>query len=165
DVIPLGSGIAVVANDTWTALKARRAVKVEWDDGRNEFLSSDLIRASFARQLEQRGNVASGGTAAGVIAASNNVVTADYELPFAAHVPMEPINCTAHVRADGTDVWVPTQGPSMVQQQVVQLVQQPSAAVRIHVTMMGGGFGRRTAQMEDMIGEAVALSLTMRAPG
>lgn len=163
DVVQFESGMAVLAVDTWSALKGRSALKVEWNAGPNAALTSDGIRKQFTAQLADTGKVFTDrGDALAALASASNVVTADYELPFAAHATMEPMNCTAHVRADGVDVWVPTQAPTNFQVMAAQLAGVAPSAVKLHVTMVGGGFGRRSRP--DVLQDAVRLSKLAGAP-
>jgi isoquinoline 1-oxidoreductase beta subunit len=163
DVVQFESGLAVLAADTWSALKGRNALKVEWDAGPNAALTSAEIRRQFTAQLSEPGkSAANKGDVAAALAGATNVVNADYELPFAAHATMEPMNCTAHVRADGVDVWVPTQSPTSFQATAAQIVGVSPSAVKLHVTMVGGGFGRRARP--DVLQDAVRLSKLVGAP-
>ena len=166
DVVQLPYGVAVLATDTWSALKGRKALKVDWDDAANTGVSSATIRKQF---LDAAGiSVAPypnavRGDAPGAIAAASNTITADYELPYAAHATMEPMNCTAHVRADGADVWVPTQAPTRSQAAAAQITGLPVKSVKLHVMMVGGGFGRRSPT-DDFLTDAVLLSKATGAP-
>jgi isoquinoline 1-oxidoreductase beta subunit len=163
DVVQFESGLAVLATDTWSALKGREALKVEWNAGANATLTSEEIRRNFSAQLAESGKMFTNrGDAAAALASSTNVITADYELPFAAHATMEPMNCTAHVRADGVDVWVPTQAPTSFQTTAAQIAGVSPSAVKLNVTMVGGGFGRRSRP--DVLLDAVRLSKLAGAP-
>ncbi len=163
DVVQFESGLAVLATDTWSALKGRAALKVEWNAGANASLTSDEIRRRFTAQLAESGKMFTNrGDAAAALASSTNVISADYELPFAAHATMEPMNCTAHVRADGVDVWVPTQAPTSFQTTAAQIAGVSPSAVKLNVTMVGGGFGRRSRP--DVLLDAVRLSKLAGAP-
>jgi isoquinoline 1-oxidoreductase beta subunit len=163
DVVQFESGIAVLAIDTWTALKGRKALKVVWDDGPNAAVSSADIRAQFTAMAANAGMVATNkGDADAVLKSASNTINVDYELPFAAHATMEPMNCTAHVRADGADVWAPTQAPSSFQTTAAQIAGLSPSAVKLHVTMVGGGFGRRSRP--DVLRDAVLLSKLSGAP-
>ncbi len=163
DVVQFESGLAVLATDTWSALKGREALKVEWNAGANASLSSEEIRRQFSAQLAESGKMFTNrGDANAALASSTSVITADYELPFAAHATMEPMNCTAHVRADGVDVWVPTQAPTSFQTTAAQIAGVRPSAVKLNVTMVGGGFGRRSRP--DVLLDAVRLSKLANAP-
>ncbi len=120
----------------------------------NASLTSDDIRRAFAAQLASPGkSFTNRGDASAALAAAASTVVADYELPFAAHATMEPMNCTADVRADGVDVWAPTQAPTNFQTFAARTAGVAPGAVRLHVTMVGGGFGRRSRT--DVLADAV----------
>ena len=163
DVVEFENGVAVLANDTWSALKGRKALVVEWDDGANVALSSAGLRQQYTTLMGSAANVAATrGDPEALLRSSAASITADYELPFAAHATMEPMNCTAHVRADGCEVWASTQGPTGVQQTVAQLLGIPQKSVTVHVMMVGGGFGRKSNN--DPVIDAVRLSKIVNAP-
>ena len=163
DVIEFESGVAVLATDTWAALKGRRALQVEWDHGPNAAATSASIREAFTKLSHESGAVARNeGNAPAALTAASSTLQAVYELPFAAHATMEPMNCTAHVRADGCDVWAPTQAPTAFQQTAARLAGVPVSAVKLHVTMVGGGFGRRSRT--DVLEDAVRLSKRVGVP-
>lgn len=165
DVVQFQNGIAVLASDTWSALKGRKALTIEWDDAANAGLSSDGIRKQFTTLAGTAGAVQNGqrGDVAAALQSAANAITVDYELPYAAHATMEPMNCTAHVRADGADVWVPTQGPTSSQTAAANIAGLPVKSVKLHVTMVGGGFGRRS-RTDDFLDDAVRLSKMTGAP-
>jgi isoquinoline 1-oxidoreductase beta subunit len=162
-VVPFERGVGVVADSYWTALAARRELKIRWNEGPHAGLSS----ASIARQLE---SLADGpglaprrrGDAAAALASAARTLEARYEFPFLAHATLEPMNCTAHVRPGGCEIWAPTQHPQLLQQMAARLLGLAPADVRVHVTLLGGGFGRRA--MPDFALEAVQLSKAAGAP-
>ena len=163
DVVTFESGIAVLAVDTWSALKGRRILDVEWSDSPNAGVSSADIRSAFVELAGSTGPVARNeGDADAALGSASNILSADYELPFAAHATMEPMNCTAHVRADGADVWASTQAPTNFQRTAAQIAGLNASAVRLHVMMVGGGFGRRSRT--DVLEDAVRLSKLTGAP-
>src|SRR6266566_5871939 len=157
------AGVAVVADTYWHAVQGRRALDIEWDEGEAAALGSDGIRAEFARLAEQPGVEArKDGDAAGALAGAAKRVEAVYEVPFLHHATMEPMNCTAHVRADGCDVWAPTQNQTRAQEVAAEAAGLPKEKVRIHTTLLGGGFGRRLES--DVVAEAGRLSKAAGAP-
>src|SRR5262249_10352176 len=89
-------------------------------------------------------------------------VEAVYELPFAAHVCMEPMNCTVHIRPDGAEAWVPTQAPQWAQGAIAQIAGLPPEKVIVHTTLMGGGFGRR--YQADFVMEAAQVAKASGKP-
>src|SRR5881398_422113 len=138
------AGVAVVADTYRQAVTGRRALEIQWDEGDAASLDSDGIRAQFVKLAEQPGVEArKDGDAAASLAGAAKKVEAVYEVPFLHHATMEPMSCTAHVRADGCDVWAPTQNQSDAQRVAAELTGVPNEKVRIHTTFLGGGFGRR----------------------
>lgn len=157
------NAVAVVADSYWHALAARRALTVEWNDGPNGSLDSAAIRARLAQLAEKPGIPArTEGDAGAAMKGAAKTIEAVYEVPYLAHATMEPMNCTAHVRADGCDVWAPTQGQSGTQQVAAEVAGLSPEQVRVHTTYLGGGFGRRSET--DFVAEAVHLSRVMGAP-
>ncbi len=139
-------GVAVVANSTYTAMQARKALKIEWNSGPHAAESSESIRKEFRRLVDSPMKVVvnQGDAEAAISSAPQEYkVEADYELPFQAHATMEPMNCTVHVRKDGVEVWAPAQGPELTQGTVAQVCGVPVDKVKVNTTLMGGGFGRR----------------------
>jgi isoquinoline 1-oxidoreductase beta subunit len=163
DVIQISSGVAVVADNTWTAMEGRRALDVKWDEGPNANVTSDGIRKLFTERSTEPGPVArkEGDAAAGLEGAAKKIEAA-YEVPFLAHATMEPQNCTAHVRADRCDVWVPTQSQTKSQNVAAEITGLDPSAVFIHTTFLGGGFGRRFES--DFTAEAVEVSKAIGGP-
>src|SRR5947208_12793566 len=158
------AGIAVVADSYWQAVTGRRALQIQWDEGDAASLDSDGIRAQFVKLAEQPGVEArKDGDAAGTLAgAAGKKIEAVYEVPFLHHATMEPMTCTAHVRADGCDVWVPTQNQTRAQEVAAEITGLPKEQVRVHTTFLGGGFGRRLEP--DFVSEAVRVSKAAGAP-
>ena len=157
------AGIAVVADTYWQAVTGRRALEIQWDEGDAASLDSDGIRAQFVKLAEQPGVEArKDGDAAASFAGAAKKVEAVYEVPFLHHATMEPMTCTAHVRADGCDVWVPTQNQTRAQEVAAEITGLPKEQVRIHTTFLGGGFGRRLES--DFVSEAVRVSKAAGAP-
>jgi isoquinoline 1-oxidoreductase beta subunit len=162
-VVPISTGIAVVADNTWSAMEGRRALEIQWNEGENATLSSERLTKMFADLMAQPGAEARKvGDASSALASAAKKIESVYEVPFLAHAPMEPLNCTADVRSDGCDVWASTQGQSAAQQVAQRVTGLPAEKVRVHTLYMGGGFGRRTAP--DYMGEAVEISKAAGAP-
>jgi len=156
------AGVAVVADTYWHAFQGRKALEIEWDEGEATSLDSDGIRAMLARRAEPAVEARKDGDAATALAGAARRVEAVYEVPFLHHATMEPMNCTAHVRADGCDVWAPTQNQTRAQEVTAELAGLPKETVRIHTTFLGGGFGRRLEP--DFVSEAVRVSQAVGAP-
>jgi len=157
------AGVAVVADTYWQAVQGRRALEIEWDEGEAAGLDSVGIRAQLATLAERPGVVAQTmGDPAAALAGAARHIEAVYEVPFLHHATMEPMNCTAHVRADGVEVWAPTQNQGDAQRVAAVVTGLASEKVRIHTTFSGGGFGRRLEP--DFVSEAVRVSKAVAAP-
>jgi isoquinoline 1-oxidoreductase subunit beta len=163
NVIQISSGVAVIADSTWTAMQGRRALDVKWDEGANAQVSSESISKLFAERAAQSGVEArKEGDAAAALSSAAKKIDAVYEAPFLAHATMEPQNCTAEVRADRCDVWAPTQFQTMSQGVAAKICELKPEAVFIHTTFLGGGFGRKAGT--DFVIEAVETSKAIGAP-
>ncbi len=159
----IGDGVAVLAKGTWAAFRGREALRVTWDEGPLATLDSAVIRAKFAELAKRPGQTTrkqGGGGAA--LAAAARTIEAIYEVPYLAHTPMEPMNCTAHVRRDACEVWVPTQSGSGAHQAAAKAAGLEPGAVTVHMTLIGGGFGARHRQ--DYVVQAVLLSKAAGVP-
>ena len=157
------AGVAVVADSYWQAVTARRALQIEWDAGDAGALSSESVRSQLAALAAQPAVVAQTiGDAAAALAGAAKRIEAVYEVPFVHHATMEPMNCTAHVRADGADIWAPTQNQEHAQKVAAQVTGLPLEQVRIHTMFSGGGFGRRLEP--DFVSEAARVSKAVGAP-
>jgi isoquinoline 1-oxidoreductase subunit beta len=164
DVVPVTNGVAVVATSTWAALKGRKALKVEWDEGPMVAVSSAQISKEYAELAKQPGLEAkkAGDVEAALAAAGGKTLEAVYEVPFLEHACMEPMNCTAQITADGVTLWVPTQSPGGHQALAAKLAGVPPEKVTVHTTMLGGGFGRRGEP--DFVTDAVDTAKAVKAP-
>src|SRR4249920_3244383 len=162
-VVQISNGVAVVADNYWTASKGAQALEIKWDEGKLATLNSADILKKYAELAKQPGKVARNqGNVDTALAASPKKFERVFEAPFLAHATMEPMNCTADVRADGCDVWVPTQGQTASHQAAIAASGLPADKVKIHTTYLGGGFGRRGEA--DFVTEAVETSKAVGAP-
>jgi isoquinoline 1-oxidoreductase beta subunit len=163
DVIQLDVGIAVVADSTWAAFEGRKALTITWDEGRYSNQSSAAIWKSFEEASKSRGSTENyEGDAETSFDAAPTKVEAAYYAPLIAHAPMEPMNCVADVRADRCEIWAPTQSPQGAQNEAVRILGLPIDKVTVHVTLIGGAFGRRL--QSDYVSEAVKVSKAAGAP-
>src|ERR1700686_1326152 len=150
-VLQISTGVAVVADNTWSAMEGRNALQITWDEGANAKNSSDAIRKLYQGRMEQTGVIArKDGDADGAMPGTAKKVEAVYEVPFLAHATMEPMNCTADVRADGCDIYAPTQFQTFAQMTGAKITGLKPEQVKIHTTYLGGGFGRR-AELDFLI--------------
>jgi CO/xanthine dehydrogenase Mo-binding subunit len=163
-VVAVDAGVAVVADGFWPAKLGRDALAIEWSEGPNATLSSATIRAACLAAMEgdDAATAAARGDVDAAFGRAARTLTATCEFPFLAHATMEPMNCTAHVRADACDIWAPTQNQAGARQVGVDVTGLPFEAVRVHTTLLGGGFGRRVEM--DFVTEAVQVSQAVGAP-
>src|SRR5271166_4217755 len=135
------SAVAVVADSVWGAMEGRRVLNVTWDDGPNKDLNTAAVMASLKQAASKKGgNLYSAGEPAKV---SGRHIAAEYTLPFMAHAPMEPGNCTAYYQGANCELWAPTQVPQDCRDSVAPAIGLDPDRVKVNVTLMGGGFGRR----------------------
>ncbi len=162
-VVQISSGVAVVGDGYWPAKQGRDALQVTWDEGPVAQVSTASISRLFAERAAQDGAVARhDGDAVTALASAAQRIEAVYEMPFLAHATMEPMNCTAHVRGDGVDIWAPTQFQTGAQMIGAQIGGVAPEKVAVHTTYLGGGFGRRFEL--DFIAEALETSKGAQAP-
>jgi len=166
-VVPISSGlspgVAVVAVNTWTAMKGREVLKVVWDPGPHQNFNSEDFFAEMRTAVAQDGYmVRDEGNAPNAIVSSASKIEATYEFPYQAHAPLEPMNCISDVRKDSCEIWVPSQCPNEAQKEAAQMLGLAPEAVTVHVTMLGGGFGRRL--FSDYVHETVELSRSVGKP-
>jgi isoquinoline 1-oxidoreductase subunit beta len=163
-VLTTDSGVVVVAEQFWQALQARKALKITWDPGPNARLDNAAIRALLEKTAAAGPGLTArnDGDVAAAFKSAKQVLHALYELPLLAHATMEPMNCTADVRADGCDLYVGTQVQQGAQVTAATAAGLTPAQVRVHTTLLGGGFGRRLEV--DFIPAAVQASKAVAAP-
>jgi isoquinoline 1-oxidoreductase beta subunit len=156
-------GVAVVADDTWAAMKGRRALAIQWTRGVDPAFDSDTFLEGLPRALDSASvRVRHEGNVDAPIRDAVRRHEATYVFPFQAHATMEPMNCTADVRADRAEIWAPTQTDVRTLAQIVRVTGLPENAVTMHCVMMGGGFGRRL--FSDYAAEAAEVSKAVGAP-
>lgn len=162
DVIAIPTGVAVVAEKYWQALRAAKDVTVRWSEGHTS-LDDEALRAAFRQRLGSAGKAyRNDGDFAAAYENAPRKLEAIYELPFLAHATLEPQNATAIVKDGRCEVWAPTQAVGLAAAVVRQITGFSDDAITIHQTMIGGGFGRRAAQ--DYVAEVVHLAVRLRRP-
>jgi isoquinoline 1-oxidoreductase beta subunit len=143
-VVKLDDAVAVVADHMGAAKKGLAALKIEWDEGPHAKLSTGDVAAELEQATLKPGAVAQAiGDVDKAIAGAATKVEAIYQLPFLAHATMEPMNCTAHVRQDGCEIWIGSQALARVQAMAAKTAGLPLDKVTVHNHLIGGGFGRR----------------------
>jgi isoquinoline 1-oxidoreductase beta subunit len=144
DVVRLKNAVAVIGDHFWAAKQGLAAANPQWDDGPNATLNSQEAWRDLADGTNKPGVVAvDRNDAPGKIGAAKTRLEAIYQLPYLSHAPMEPINTTLHIRADGADLWVGTQVPVRAQDAVAKAAGLKPEQVTVHNFIMGGAFGRR----------------------
>jgi isoquinoline 1-oxidoreductase beta subunit len=163
DVVAISNGVAVIADNTWSAMQGKRALSVHWDEGAMAQTSSRSIREMMIDLVSKPGAIArKEGDGAAALSGAARSLNAVYEAPYLAHAPMEPLNCVAHVRADSCEVWASTQIQTSAQQTAAKITGLSPKNVQVHTMYLGGGFGRRGGA--DYIGEAVEIAQHVSVP-
>lgn len=157
-------GVAVLADDTWSALKGRKALRVEWAPGSGTPFDSDRFLSELPAALESKHRypVRSEGDADAAIRNSSRKLSARYSFPFQVHAPLETQCCTADVRSDRAEIWVPTQTDVRTLKQASRVSGLAEDLITVHPTLIGGAFGRRL--FADFVAETVQLSHELKQP-
>ena len=159
---PLG-GVAVIADNTWAAFQGRKKLRIEWNDGPNATYNSDQFKKELLETARSQGKVVRvEGDVDAEFAKSGRTFEAEYYVPHLAHATMEPPVAVAEYRDGKVTVWAPTQNPQGVQEIVAQAVGTRKEDVTCHVTLLGGGFGRKS--FNDFAAEAAVLSKKLARP-
>ena len=153
---PLG-GIAVIARNTWAAIKGREALKIEWDDGANAGYNSIAYRQELEAAARQPGKVVrNSGDIEQAMASADSSLEAAYYLPHLAQSPMEPMVAIARFQGGHCEAWAPSQAPQVTRERIAERLGIGFEQVRVNVTLLGGGFGRKSKP--DFILEAAILA-------
>ncbi len=164
-VVAVPSGVAVVADGVWAAKQGREALAIEWDHGALAALDSAEQGENYAALAAEKGATArKDGDTAAAFAGATTKIEGTFDLPYLAHAAMEPVNATAHVRADRVEVWAPTQFQSVDVLNAAKAAGVAPEKVTLHTTLLGGGFGRKANPASDFIVEAVEVSKAVGAP-
>ena len=158
---PLG-GVAVIADNTWSAFQGRKKLKITWDNGPNESYDSVQYKKELRETAHQPGKVIRSVGDSDKAFPTTNVFEADYYVPLLAHAPMEPMVALAEFKDGKVTAWAPTQNPQAVQAIVSSELGIPKEDVICHVTLLGGGFGRKSKP--DYVAEAAVLSKKLGRP-
>ncbi len=156
-------GVAVIAQNTWAAMKGRAALEIQWNDGPNSAYDSDVYRAALSKSVNAPGTAARDlGDIDKALATASRLVDAEYHVPHLLHVPMEPPAALAHFHDGECEIWASTQNPQAARSNVAKVLEIDEAKVTVNVTFIGGGFGRKSKA--DFVAEAALLSREMKAP-
>ncbi|MCW1243646.1 xanthine dehydrogenase family protein molybdopterin-binding subunit [Pseudomonas sp. SAICEU22] len=153
---PLG-GVAVVAKNTWAAIKGREALKIQWDDGPNAGYDSVAYRKELEAAARQPGKVLrSTGDLDDALAKADSTLEASYYLPHLSQSPMEPMVAVARFQDGQCEAWAPSQAPQVTRERVAERLGIPFEKVTVNITLLGGGFGRKSKP--DFVVEAAVLA-------
>ncbi len=165
DVVQVESGVAVVADDFWSTKLGREALEIIWDEGVNATLSTERMREQYRDLTKKPGVVARReGDSEEQLRKAANRISAEYEVPYLAHAPMETLNCLVDLRADRCDIWTGTQFQSVDRDAAAQIAGLRPEDVKIHNAFLGGGFGRRANPQSDFVSEAVRVAREIKKP-
>lgn len=145
-VVKVPTGLAVVADTTWAAIKGREALATSttWDEGAGQgFNSASLEAKSRAALTGPADEARSQGDVEKVLSAAARVLEAEYSFPYQAHATVEPMNATVQIQADGAELWTGTQSPNKAQSTAATALGLKAEQVKVNVALIGGGFGRR----------------------
>jgi isoquinoline 1-oxidoreductase beta subunit len=163
-VVQVPAGVAVVADNFWAAKTGRDALKIDWNLGPGASINSVALRQEYKRLAGTAGPIAAKG---GDISASDSAkptVDVEYDLPYLAHAPMEPLNCVAKVGKDSVELWLGTQFQTNDQAAAAEVAGLKPEQVTVHTTFLGGAFGRRATGSSHLVREAVAVAKAAGVP-
>lgn len=157
---PLG-GVAVIASNTWAAIQGRNALKIEWDNGIHASYDSTAYKAELEAAVREPGKVVrQQGDVDAALQGAAKRLEAEYYLPHLAQAPMEPPAATARIVKGHCEIWTCTQAPQLTRDKVAKWLKLPEDKVTVNVTLLGGGFGRKSKP--DYVIEAALLSQAMQ---
>lgn len=163
DVVVFKNNVAVVGKSTWQVIKARKLLKITYENDGNLESTSDhnklfttLMDGGTVEVRRKNGDVET------AFQAATKIIKSEYQCPFLSHAPLEPMNFFAHVRPDGVELVGPTQTPGSARTATAKLLNVPEDKITVEITRLGGGFGRRLKT--DYVVEAAELSSIIKAP-
>ncbi len=158
-VIQIPTGIAVIGDHFWAADQGRKLLEIDWESGKGGDLSTveQTIRyknlaATDGLTAQEKGNANEG------LLKAEKVLSAEYVFPYLAHAAMEPLNCTVELKADSCEIWTGTQLPAADLEAAAKIVGLNKDQVKVNVTFLGGGFGRRATPTSDFVSEATHIA-------
>ena len=157
-------GVAVIANNTWSAFQGKLNLEIEWNYGENHSFDTDKFKEKLTARIQEKGKLVPGsrGDVKAAFEDAEKVVEAAYHVPFLVHAPMEVPNATAWFQGDKIEVWAPLQDPQTARAELAHFFEIPLENITINVTFLGGGFGRKSKS--DFVVEAVAVSKKINEP-
>ena len=164
-VVQVPSGIAVIARNFWSAKLGRDALEIDWDLGPGAEIDTSKLLASYREQAKAPGMVAvNKGDVDAALASAATRHQAEYDVPYLAHAPMEPLNCTVRLEGGRCEIWTGTQFQGMDQIVAAQIAGVPQEKVIIHTPFLGGGFGRRATLTAHFVAEGVHVAKAAGVP-
>ncbi|MFJ2690868.1 molybdopterin cofactor-binding domain-containing protein [Pseudomonas sp. NPDC087336] len=164
-VVQVPTGVAVIADHYWAAKLGRDALHVEWDLGPNAKLDSEQLLEEFRKLAATPGLPASqAGDTQAALAKAVKTIDVEYSVPYLAHAPMEPLNCTVSITQDKCEIWTGTQFQTLDQMIAGKITGLKPEQVVIHTEFLGGGFGRRANPTSDFVAEAVQVAKAAGGP-
>lgn len=164
-VVQVPTGIAVIADHYWAAKLGRDALKIEWNPGPNAGLDSRALLENFRKLATTPGlNAGQAGDTQAALAKAAKTIDAEYSVPYLAHAPMEPLNCTVSISKDKCEIWTGTQFQTLDQMVAGTITGLKPEQVEIHTEFLGGGFGRRANPTSDFVSEAVYVAKAAGGP-
>ena len=167
EVVQVPAGVAVLAKDTWSAIRGRDALRVTWDNSSAEQRSTAEMLEQYRQMMKQPGISAEGrGDAAAGLTRAAKTVEAEYTFPFLAHAPMEPMNGVIELHSDGAEIWSGSQLQTLDQMVAAQFLGMKPEQIKINTLLGGGSFGRRASTTADWTAEMaqVVKAINGRAP-
>ena len=147
------NGIAVIADNTWRAKRGMEVLNLKFHGGKTIGLESQQVQKELLKALDDEGKTK---------IEANQVLDLEYEVPFLAHAPLEPMNCTANVTDNFCEVWVPTQSQGGCMDAAKEITELDEEQIQIHTTYLGGGFGRRGET--DFVKQSLILAKALGKP-
>ncbi len=162
-VVSVPAGVAVVADSFWPAKLGRDALELDWDEGPLAGLNTESQRKEYSERAKTPGVVAEErGDAAAAMKSAAKTLEAEYEVPYLAHAPMEPLNCLVDPRDGFCEIWTGTQFQTVDRNTAAHLLGLEPEQVQLHTTLLGGGFGRRANPQSDFVVEAVQVAKALK---
>ncbi len=164
-IVPIESGVAVVAVGFWAAGLGREALEIEWDEGPLSNLNTPALREEYVALARKPGMAAAGrGNADEALEKAPKKLEAEYEVPYLAHACMEPLNCTVDFRGDRAEIWTGTQMQTGDRNAAARILGLKPEQVKLRTTYLGGGFGRRANPASDFVTEAAQIAKVLGKP-
>ena len=163
DIFSIESGVAIVGDNTWAVLRAAKKIKINWSEGSSKGENTDQIREDLIKASKKRGGVVrKEGNIKRAMRGSKDILESTYYSPFQAHATMEPMTCTVYLEKRKCQVWVGTQNPDGVLKTASKISGLKKDQIKVNVTFLGGGFGRRGSN--DFVKETVEIAKILKKP-